>query len=307
MLLDYHRRLIEDTPRTAAFRNAIRAVVTPESVVLDLGSGSGILSFFACQAGARRVFAVDDGHMADVIPLLARQLGYAGRIQVFHEHSAKIELPERATVLVTETLGSLALDESILSSVLDARRRLLTPDAAIIPRDATMHIVPVELPRLYEQRIDWWNEEHYGFDLSPIRTLQANYIHPLSTAPETFLADPAAIITVELARITSATAAGTAEFRASRAGTLHGFAGWMTSSLTAEIAVTGYGHTSWSQVFLPLASPIPVAEGTPIALTIETDDARGDDIRGAWFRWRGDASGRTFDQNTTASFPECTR
>src|SRR5256885_10154827 len=55
LMLDFHRELIADEIRTRAFRDAIHSIVTPESIVLDLGCGSGILSFFACQAGARRV------------------------------------------------------------------------------------------------------------------------------------------------------------------------------------------------------------------------------------------------------------
>ncbi|HEV7921807.1 MAG TPA: 50S ribosomal protein L11 methyltransferase [Thermoanaerobaculia bacterium] len=298
MLWDYHRRLIADEPRTIAFRDAIRSAVTPESVVLDLGSGSGILSFFACEAGARRVFAIDDGHMADAVALLARHLGFADRLQVFHAHSLKVELPERATVLVTETLGAFGLDEQILSSVIDARARLLRPDATIIPRDLTMIVAPVEVPEQYEQRVTCWSER-YGFDFSPLRPFTANFIHPHRAMPGTFLAEPGAVISVDVARAAATKASGTAHFRAGRAGTLHGFAGWFTSSLTPEITVTGYGPTSWNQVFLPLTVPVAVAEGAPISVTVETDD-------GAWFRWRGTANGSAFDQCTVASAPPCT-
>jgi predicted RNA methylase len=54
-MLEVHRGLLQDETRTNAFRDAIRRSVTPDSVVLDLGTGSGILSFFAAEAGARRV------------------------------------------------------------------------------------------------------------------------------------------------------------------------------------------------------------------------------------------------------------
>jgi hypothetical protein len=201
-------------------------------------------------------------------------------------------------VLVTETLGSFGLDEQILSSVIDARARLLHPDATIIPRDVTVVVAPVDVPEQYEQRVTCWSER-YGFDFSPLRQFTANVIHPLRARPETFLAEPGPVISVNVTRATATKASGTAHFRAGRAGTLHGFAGWFSSSLTADIILTGYGPTSWNQVFLPLSMPVAVAEGAPISVTVETDD-------GASFRWHGVADGSPFDQSTAASAPSCT-
>src|SRR5436305_11412993 len=124
-MLEFHRGLLQDQVRTNAFREAICRAVTQESVVLDLGTGSGILALFAAEAGARRVFAVDATHSADLASFLTRHLGFGDRIQVFHEHSAKVESPEPADILVTETPGAVAFDERILGSVIEAHARLL--------------------------------------------------------------------------------------------------------------------------------------------------------------------------------------
>lgn len=148
-MIDYHRGLIADRARTDALRDAILRVVKPGNVVLDLGAGSGILSFFACEAGAARVFAVDRGHAADVAALLVRQNGLGERITVIHGLAAETELPVKADVLITETLGAFALEEGILGIVLDARRRLLRPGASIIPaRGVSLPAECVSLERL---------------------------------------------------------------------------------------------------------------------------------------------------------------
>src|SRR6185436_19198813 len=106
---------------------------------------------------------------ADFASFLTRHLQLAERITIVRGHSTKIELPERADVLVTETLGNLGFDESILSNVLDARERLLKPDARIIPAHVTVWLMPVELESTYAREVGFWSEPRYGLDLSPLR------------------------------------------------------------------------------------------------------------------------------------------
>jgi predicted RNA methylase len=59
--------MLQDTVRTELYRNSI--INNPShykgKIVLDVGCGSGILSMFAAQAGAKRVYAVEASNMAD--------------------------------------------------------------------------------------------------------------------------------------------------------------------------------------------------------------------------------------------------
>jgi protein arginine N-methyltransferase 1 len=53
--------MIADKGRTSAYARALESLVVPESVVLDIGTGAGILALLACRAGAARVYAVEAG------------------------------------------------------------------------------------------------------------------------------------------------------------------------------------------------------------------------------------------------------
>jgi SAM-dependent methyltransferase len=298
-MLEVHRGLLQDETRTNAFREAIRRVVTPESVVLDLGTGSGILALFAAEAGARRVFAIDATHSADLASFLTRHLGYGDRIQVFHDHSTKVELPERADILVTETLGAFALDEHILSNVIDARARLLKPDAIIIPRRIELYLVPVDDASIYDARVKWWSGQPYGFDFSPLAVFASNTVFVGSVSSASFLAPPAMVIDTDLSTITRTDVEGRVRFTAARSGTLYGFAGWFRATLAEGIELSNeVPGTNWEHVFLPLERPIDVVARTPIDIDLECAD-------GVMWRWKGNAGDANFDQVTALSVPPC--
>lgn len=57
-ILEYHRSILLDKVRTESF---LRAILKTVKLVLDMGCGTGILSYYACMAGARRVYAVEQG------------------------------------------------------------------------------------------------------------------------------------------------------------------------------------------------------------------------------------------------------
>jgi len=299
-VIDYHRELLADEVRTNAFRAAVARVVRPGDVVVDIGCGSGILSFFACEAGAARVYAIDQTHAADVASLLARHLGYSDRITVLHGEAKTIELPERANVLVTETLGIVGLDEGIAEIVADARNRFLEPGARIVPRHVGVSIVPVELDSEYDKHIAFWDETRYGLDLRPIRLFASSSILFAHIRPGAYLDAPREVLSIDLRCDDATNISGRATFRATRDAQLHGFGAFFTATLTDGIELTNREarNTSWSQAMLPLDGPVPMRRGDSIEVELQTDRGR------AW-RWRGSANGVAFDQTTWLAMPPC--
>lgn len=299
-MIDYHRELLADEARTSAFRDAILRVVRPGDVVVDAGCGSGILSFFACQAGASRVYAIDQTHAADVASLLARHNALDDRITVLHGEAKTIELPERADVLLSETLGVAGLDEGIAEIVADARRRFLKPDARIVPRRVGVAIAPVELDTEYEKHVAFWNETRYGVDLRPLRLFASCSILFAHVREEAYLAPSREVVSIDLMHDDAKNAAGSATFTASRNAGLHGFCVFFTATLADGIELTNREarSTSWSQAFLPLEVPVQLHAGDRVEVELRTD-------RGRSWRWRGHANGEEFDQTTWMARPPC--
>src|SRR5437773_195690 len=125
-LLKFHQWHISDPVTMSAYRDAIQRTVRPGDVVLDLGAGTGILSFMACQAGARRVYAVEPADVVTLVPDIAADNGMADRVIHKKSESFDIELPEKADVVIASMLDAAGVvGTNMLKIVLDARQRLL--------------------------------------------------------------------------------------------------------------------------------------------------------------------------------------
>jgi len=298
-VLSQHRALIADGVRTAAYAEAIARTVRAGDVVLDLGTGSGVLAILACRAGARKVYAVEQGHIADVAAMLAADNGCGDRVEVLHARSFDVELPERANVLITETLGNLGFDEQIVPSVLDARARLLAGGARIVPQRVALLAAPVEAAALHEREVAFWSEPRYGIDFSLVRTFAANQLR--ATEIEQTLASPAQLVEVDLATVVTPAICGAATFEIAREATVHGFGAWFTAALADDIRLSNeppLRTPNWRQALLPLDEPRRVARGDAVRLEVDSAD-------GANWRWRGSVAGRPFDQTTLFGFAPC--
>lgn len=251
-------------------------------------------------AGARRVFAVEEQHTADLAYLLL-QRNRCNRVQLLHAHSREVELPERATVLITETLGNFGFDEGILASVLDARQRLLTPDARIIPSGVAIALAPVAYPHGYAKNVAWWSEPRYGFDFSPVRTFAANYVYGIELGESNLLAEPVIGDEVHLLTIESTEVSYRATFTIRRDDVMHGFGGWFHATLMDGITLSNeppLETPNWGHAFFPLEESVNVEEGMTVELELESSEGV------EWF-WRGRIGERTFDGTTYFATPPC--
>ena len=68
--------MIADSVRTDAYARALRDLVKPDSVVLDIGTGTGLFALLACRFGARHVFAIEPSNVIALARTLSRANGY---------------------------------------------------------------------------------------------------------------------------------------------------------------------------------------------------------------------------------------
>ncbi|HPW45300.1 MAG TPA: 50S ribosomal protein L11 methyltransferase [bacterium] len=130
-----HARMIGDSLRTAPLISAIRNTVKAGDIVVDIGTGLGILAIEAAKCGAKTVHAIEID--TEAIAMARKNAHTAGLHEkiIFHEQlSFNSEIGCRADVIICETVGSFAFDENILSTLIDAKKRFLSADGTIIPQ-----------------------------------------------------------------------------------------------------------------------------------------------------------------------------
>ena len=114
-----------------------------DKVVLDVGTGSGILAIFAAKAGARKVYAVEATDMAKFAKKLINGQGLQDRIEVIQGIVETVNLPEKVDIIISEWMGYFLLRESMLDSVILARDKFLKADGALYPSHANLYMAPI--------------------------------------------------------------------------------------------------------------------------------------------------------------------
>ncbi|XP_047493903.1 protein arginine N-methyltransferase 9-like [Penaeus chinensis] len=129
----WHLPMLNDVNRNSVFKRAIEAAVNQgHGVVLDIGSGTGLLSMYAKQAGARAVYACEmDRFMCEMSGDILQANSDLLDIQVLSHHSNNLavptHIPERVSLVVSETVDAGLLGEHILPTLQHAWQNLLLP------------------------------------------------------------------------------------------------------------------------------------------------------------------------------------
>lgn len=171
---DYHQEIarssyadmLHDKDRNIKYYQGIRAAVSrvkdkgQKALVLDIGTGTGLLSMMAVTAGADFCYAVEVFKpMAEAAVKIVEKNGFSDKIKVINKHSTEVtvgpdgDLPCRANILVTELFDTELIGEGALPSYEHAHKHLVQEDCEAVPHRATVYAQLVESKRMWS-----WNK-----------------------------------------------------------------------------------------------------------------------------------------------------
>ena len=264
--------MLVDRVRMDAFVRALRGAVRPGSVVVDIGTGPGIMAVLACQLGASRVFAIELSPVIQVARDIAVANHCADKIEFFEDISTHVTLPVRADVVVSDLRGVLPLLGHHIPSIVDARKRFLASGGALIGRKDRIWAAIVDAPVSYSKIADVWERDGLGQDLGAARRKVLNEFHRARMTPEQLLTAPKLWATLDYTTIESPDVRGKLDWKIERKGIGHGMLVWFDAELADGIGFSNAPtepETIYGSIFFPWLNPVTLAAGQSVCADIE--------------------------------------
>lgn len=279
--------MIADRVRMDAFCRALRRAIAKESVVLDIGTGTGIFAMLACQMGARKVYAIEPDDAILVAREIAQANGLAERIQFVNKLSTDIALPEPADVMISDLGGLLPWFENHIPSIVDARNRLLKPGGTLIPQCDVAWAALVEAPEFYAHYSAGWQRDRFGLDMSAAQRMATNTLRRMRATPQQILGAPQSWAILDYGTVIDPNIAGELSWTLPRRGVIHGMCLWFDRTLAPGIVLSNapgvaadQAPTIYANLFYPFEAPVQVERDDLVQIKLSAS------LVGADYVWR---------------------
>lgn len=284
--LSNQQNMIQDQVRTDTYYKAImnNTVDFKEKTVIDVGAGTGLLSFFTSKAGAKKVFAIEASGSADYCRVLISKNNLEekiflikGLIEDKSTYSIIKSMTTEVDVIISEPLGILLVNERMIESFIKARDLFLKPGGRLFPSKSIIHLVPFSDELLYNDYLEkvsfWKHTQFYHIDLSSLydKALKEKFSQPVLEAynPSCHVADKTNLLifdyySISLLDLTDFSSE--LSFIINRPCLVHGLACWFdtvfdgTSSQIVLSTSPRSPVTHWFQVRFLFEKPMEVSK-----------------------------------------------
>jgi tetratricopeptide (TPR) repeat protein len=274
----WHFLMLGDEARNAAYDAAIRRAAKAGDLVLDIGTGSGLLAMMAARAGAAQVYACEaEPVLAEKAREIVRANGLADRVTIIPKRSLDLrigeDLPRKADLLVSEIVDEVLLGEGIARTIAHALAELVAEGATVIPRAGAIHAMLVESPALHRR-------DHVaraaGFDVSAFNEFSRFTCSSaeLSNVPFRPLSRPVEVFRFDFSRPGIAPETKTIDLTVGGRGTAHALVTWFELWLDDDHRVgsdPSLPGSHWAQVVHVLEHPRVVESGQVLCVRASHD------------------------------------
>jgi protein arginine N-methyltransferase 1 len=286
----FHDLMLNDRLRMKAYRKAIFEAVRPGDLVLDLGTGTGILSQWALEAGAARVIGIElSAPIMDMAVERMRHAGFAKQFQPINKYSYEVELPEQVDVLISEIIGNMADNEDFQPILEDAIRRFLKPGGTVLPLSTDSYLVPVAARRAHADLRDGvvasLSSRYEMAAFSRQRGMKSPFdIYYDCILPDNlYLSAPQQVCSYRGAWEQAATYTRHLSFSIDAEELLTGFKVYFVAALTPDTLLDiskgtiedGATSDSWKHAYLPIEHPIQVNPGDCLEIAFSRSYPQG--------------------------------
>ncbi|KAF6255866.1 protein arginine N-methyltransferase [Scenedesmus sp. NREL 46B-D3] len=254
--------MLKDTVRTRSYMNSIlnNKFMFKDKIVLDIGCGTGILSLFAAKAGAAHVYGIECSSIADQAREIVSDNGFSGKVTIIQGKVEEVELPvQQVDIIISEWMGYFLLYESMLDTVIYARKKWLVPGGLVLPDQCTLSMCAIE-------------DGHYGFNMRCIKELAM--AEPLvdTVEPNQVCSDSCMLKSFDITQMSKEDATFSAPFslKVQRNDYVHALVGYFDTRFQGLHKPVSFSTgptartTHWKQTVFYLEDTLTVCEGETI-------------------------------------------
>ena len=266
--------MITDAGRMDAYTQALQKTVKPGSIVLDIGTGTGIFALIACELGAKQVYAIETNSAIALAQKVAATNNLSERIQFIQDLSTKIDLPQPADVIISDLRGVLPLHQHHIPSIVDARTRLLATDGVLIPQQDTIWAALVNAPELHRGYVCPWGEKPYGFTMTDMIPWATNTWSKARITPEQLIVEPQVWATLDYTTIENPHIEATLTWHISQESTAHGIALWFDATIAEGIGFSNAPDKAdiiYGKAFFPWLQAVELESGDRVEIKIQAN------------------------------------
>jgi protein arginine N-methyltransferase 3 len=126
---------------------------------------------FAAQAGAKHVYSVDNSDIIEKAKLNIKENNFEDKITLVRGKIEEIQLPvPQVDIIISEWMGYFLLFESMLDSVLVAKKKYLKPDGLLAPNYCQMMLAGFMDDQLMKDKFGFWDDV-YGFKMTSMKSM----------------------------------------------------------------------------------------------------------------------------------------
>lgn len=282
----WHFEMLADTARNEAYDTALKNAVKEGMHVLDIGTGSGLLSMMAVRAGAQKVTACEFvPTLAEVANQVVKDNNMEAKIKIWNKKSTSLkvgkELSGKADLLVSEILDAGLLGEGVIPSHRHAVENLLKKDGVVIPQSADFQCVLIESEHL--RSINPLSSIS-GFDLKAFDDFRVPGEYQrvlLNITPHRFLSEVFSFGAIDFKHLPPAASTAnpnvrTLSIKTTEEGVVHGIAFWFDLHLDAQTQLSSGPDGEmihWGQAVYIFEDSLKVDSGTELSIKMYQSDA----------------------------------
>lgn len=149
------------------------------------------------------VYAVDASDVIHLAEKVVKENKLEHKITLFKGKIEDLKLPvSKVDMIVSEWMGTMLICESMISSVLNARKVLLQPNGLMLPATSDIFLAPLCLDEYYQKKVGFWNDV-YGVTMKSLQTRAhkeffSNPVFDRLIKPEDLLCDAVNVFHIDM-------------------------------------------------------------------------------------------------------------